>query len=212
MAAEPRRPLRMPSAPDAPSASSQQDRALVEEALGGRQKAYQELVEKYEGALRRHVSRMVRDKKVVDDLVQESFIKAFSSLPSYSSDYAFSTWLYRITTNHTIDYLRKRKLATISIDHPGSRDEPDERRLEIPDSTYRPDRHVMADQQRALINEAVDSLPEKYRRVIVMRHQQEMTYEEIAEALELPLGTIKAHIFRARAQLYKHLRDRREDL
>jgi RNA polymerase sigma factor (sigma-70 family) len=197
---------------EAPSASSQQDRALVEEALGGKQSAYQMLLQKYQEPLARHISKMVRDKKVIDDLVQESFIKAFTALGSYSSDFAFSTWLYKIATNHTIDHLRRRKLATISMDRPGGREEGEDRPIEVPDSTYRPDRHVMEDQQRALIHEAIEQLPEKYHRVIVMRHQQEMSYEEIAEELDLPLGTVKAHIFRARALLYRFLRDRREDL
>jgi len=202
----------MSSATDAPSASSQQDRALVERALSGDQGGYEQLLTKYREAIGRHVGKMVRDKKVVDDLVQEAFIKAFTSLQSYSPDYAFSTWLYKIATNHTIDYLRKRKLATVSMDRPPGREEGDDRPIELPDSTYRPDRHVMADQQRELIHEAIERLPEKYHRVIVMRHQQEMSYEEIAEELDLPLGTVKAHIFRARGLLYKYLRDRREDL
>ena len=195
-----------------PSASSEQDRALVADALGGGQDAYEQLMEKYREPIRRHVSRMVRDKGQVDDLVQESFIKAFTSLDSYSSEYAFSTWLYKIATNHTIDYLRKKKLATFSIDQPAPGRPHDDRTYELPDTTYRPDRHVMADQRRALIQEAIDALPPKYHRVIVMRHQQEMSYDEIAEELDLPLGTVKAHIFRARALLYKHLRGQRGDL
>ena len=194
-----------------PSASSEQDRALVADALGGGQEAYQRLMEKYREPIRRHVSRMVRDEGQVDDLVQESFIKAFTSLESYSTDYAFSTWLYKIATNHTIDYLRKKKLATVSIDRPPP-GRTDDRTYELPDTTYRPDRHVMADQRRELIQEAIDALPPKYHRVIVMRHQQELSYDEIAEALDLPLGTVKAHIFRARALLYRHLRGRRDDL
>ncbi len=194
-----------------PSASSEQDRALVAEALGGGQGAYEQLMAKYREPIHRHVSRMVRDKGQVDDLVQESFIKAFTSLESYSSEYAFSTWLYKIATNHTIDYLRKKKLATFSIDQPAP-GRTDERAYELPDTTYRPDRHVMADQRRERIQEAIDALPPKYHRVIVMRHQQEMSYDEIAEELDLPLGTVKAHIFRARALLYRHLRSQRDDL
>lgn len=196
---------------DPPSASSEQDRELVVEALEGEQDAYQQLMEKYQGALRRHVSRMVREKNVVDDLVQESFIKAFTSLSSYSSDYAFSTWLYKIATNHTIDYLRKKKLATISIDQPPPGRE-DGRPFELPDATYRPDHHVVADQRRELIQKAIDALPPKYHRVIVLRHQREYSYDEIAEELDLPLGTVKAHIFRARALLYKYLREQREHI
>ena len=205
----PARAAAPPSGP--PSASSEQDRRLVEDALRGDQAAYERLVAKYREALTRHVGRMVRDRAQVDDLVQEAFIKAFSSLSSYSSDYAFSTWLYRIATNHTIDWVRKRKLKTFSIDQPAPGREGGQP-YELPDTTYRPDRHVMRDQQRALLQAAIEALPEKYHRVIVMRHQQEMSYDEIAAELDLPLGTVKAHIFRARAQLYKYLRDRREDL
>jgi len=191
-----------------PSESSEQDRALVEQALGGDEEAYRQLMEKYDKALYHHIYRMVRAKGEVEDLVQESFIKAFSALESYSSEYAFSTWLYKIATNHTIDYLRKKKLPTFSIDKPIQTRDGD-LEYEVPDTTYRPDRHVVSDQRRALIQEAIDALPPKYHRVIVMRHQQEKTYEEIAQELDLPLGTVKAHIFRARKLLYKYLRDKR---
>lgn len=201
--------------PDEPaqvqSASSERDRELVELALTGDESAYQSLLEKYRPALERHVGRMVRDKNEVDDLVQECFIKAFTALNSYSSDYAFSTWLYKIATNHTIDYLRKKKLPTMSIDRPISAKD-GEVAFELPDTTYRPDRHIVEDQRRELLLEAIDALPPKYHRVIVMRHQQEKSYEEIARELDLPLGTVKAHIFRARALLYKHLRDKRDTI
>ncbi|MDA0379309.1 MAG: sigma-70 family RNA polymerase sigma factor [Bacteroidetes bacterium] len=191
-----------------PSQSSEQDRLLVSRALEGDQAAYQGLMEKYRGALTRHVHRMVRKQGEVEDLVQECFIKAFSALQSYSSDYAFSTWLYKIATNHTIDYLRKKKLQTMSIDKP-IQTKDGEVEMELPDTTYRPDRHIVEDQRKALIQAAIDHLPEKYHRVIVMRHQQEKSYEEIAAELDLPLGTVKAHIFRARSLLYKFLRDKR---
>ncbi|MFQ5569203.1 MAG: RNA polymerase sigma factor [Rhodothermales bacterium] len=193
----------------APSESSEQDRTLVDQALAGREEAYKHLMKKYDKALHHHIYRMVRSKGEVEDLVQESFIKAFAALSSYSSEYAFSTWLYKIATNHTIDYLRKKKLATFSIDKP-IQTKDGNLEYEVPDTTYRPDRHVVADQRRELIQEAIDALPEKYHRVIVLRHQQEKSYEEIAQELDLPLGTVKAHIFRARKLLYKYLREKRD--
>ena len=199
----------LPAAP--PSASSEEDRALVTEALGGDQAAYERLVAKYRGALTRHVGQMTRDKSAVDDLVQDAFIKAFRSLQSYSPAYAFSTWLYRIATNHTIDFLRKKKLPTTSIDAP-LRGTDGDLTLDIPDTTYRPDRAVTSSQRVQILRDAIDALPEKYRRVIVMRHEEDMAYEEIATELELPLGTVKAHIFRARALLNKALRHRQDDL
>ncbi len=194
-----------------PSQSSEQDRLLVEQALAGNQSAYNELMDKYRHALTRHIQRMVRRQGEVDDLVQECFIKAFSALQSYSTDYAFSTWLYKIATNHTIDFLRKKKLSTLSINRPvKTRD--GEVEYELPDVSYRPDRHIVEDERRELIQNAINQLPPKYNRVIVMRHQQEKSYEEIARELDLPLGTVKAHIFRARALLYKYLRDKRHNL
>ena len=195
-------------ATDAPSESSEQDRAVVSRALEGDEAAYTELVDKYQRALSRHVAKMIRDKKEVEDLVQESFIKAFSALDTYSPKYAFSTWLYRIATNHTIDYLRKLKLRTFSIDKPLKTRE-GEMEYQLPDTTYRPDRHIVTDQRKALIQEAIDALPPKYHRVIVLRHQQEKAYQEIADELDLPLGTVKAHIFRARELLNKYLREKR---
>ena len=196
---------------NSPSQSSQQDRILVGLALEGDQQAYQKLMDKYSGALTRHVQKIVRKQGEVDDLVQECFIKAFSALKSYSADYAFSTWLYKIATNHTIDFLRKRKLKTMSIDQPISTKD-GEVEFELPDTTYRPDRHIVEDERRMLLQAAIEHLPEKYHRVIVMRHQQEKSYEEIAMELDLPLGTVKAHIFRARALLYKFLRDKRHSM
>lgn len=222
----------LPSDPSAPSpatdtaparsASSEEDRALVRQALGAPdasgaatarrdERAFERLVAKYRTPLTRHVRTMLRDPQAADDLVQEAFVKAFTALPSYSPDYAFSTWLYRIATNHTIDHLRRRRVLTVSIDKPvATRD--GEMQMELPDSTYRPDRAIVADQRGALLKEAIERLPPKYHRVIVMRHQDDLSYEEIAEQLGLPLGTVKAHIFRARALLNKFLRDRRDDL
>lgn len=199
-----------------PSASSEEDRALVRRALGedgraGDEAAYARLVAKYRDPLVRHVGQMMRSAVDVEDLVQEAFVKAFGSLGSYSPEYAFSTWLYRIATNHAIDHIRRRRLPTVSIDKPIQTGD-GEVQAEIPDSTYRPDRAIVESQRGAILREAVDALPEKYHRVIVMRHHDEMSYEDIAGALGLPLGTVKAHIFRARALLNKALRDRRDDL
>lgn len=194
--------------PVSPSESSEQDRALVRKALDGDEQAYKALMEKYRISLSKHIQRMVRKQGEIDDLVQESFIKAFSALQSYSVDYAFSTWLYKIATNHAIDYLRKKKLTTYSIDKPKETSD-GSLEFELPDLTYRPDRHIVADQRKHLIQEAIDNLPPKYNRVIVMRHQQEKSYEEIAKELDLPLGTVKAHIFRARELLNKYLRHKR---
>ena len=196
------------STTSSPSESAEQDKEYVASALEGDESAYAALVDKYQNALFHHIRKIVRDRSEVDDLVQETFIKAFSALESYSTQYAFSTWLYKIATNHSIDFLRKKKLRTQSIDKPIKTKE-GEMEVELPDTTYRPDRHIVEDQRKTLIQEAIDALPPKYYRVIVLRHQQEKTYDEIARELDLPLGTVKAHIFRARELLNKYLREKR---
>lgn len=180
---------------------------MVEAAIAGDQNAYRQLTEKYRRPLHFHILKVVRDKDVIEDLVQEAFLKAFDSLKSYNKEYAFSTWIYRIATNHSIDYLRKRKLHTISIDEPVQGKDGD-MKMELMDQDSSTDREIMAKQRKNMIRSAIESLPEKYRMVIRMRHMDEMSYEEISEELQLPLGTVKAHIFRARELLNKALRDR----
>ncbi len=193
------------------SASSQRDREWVARALEGDQRAYALLVQKYRKGLILHIKRTIGDAEGIEDLVQEAFMKAFKALDTYSTGYAFSTWLYKIASNHAIDYKRKRRLATTSLDKP-THTKDGEIRQEVPDTTYRPDREIEGGQRTNIIQDAIDSLPPKYHRVIVMRHQQEKSYEEIAQELDLPLGTVKAHIFRARRLLYTRLRDKRDSL
>ncbi|MBE0644298.1 MAG: sigma-70 family RNA polymerase sigma factor [Bacteroidetes bacterium] len=182
-----------------------EDRELIADAIAGKQEAYKRLMKKYHNAIAHLIMRMVGNQGDVEDLTQEAFIKAFNSLESFNDEFAFSTWLYKIATNNCIDYLRKRKLKTFSIDRPVGGDESSPQ-YEIPDNTHTPDGEILRTQQNIAIQRAIDALPEKYRVVIVMRHQEEKSYEEIAGELDLPLGTVKAHIFRAREMLYKQLR------
>lgn len=193
------------------SASSLEDDALVSEALAGREDSYSKLVDKYQKPLYFHIRKMIKEVELVDDLVQEVFMKAFHNLNSYSNEYAFSTWIYRIATNHTIDYLRKKKLQTLSIDQPYKTKDGD-MEMQLPDESFSTDQPVMKKERKAIVQQAIDELPEKYRLVIEMRHMEEKTYQEIAEILDLPLGTVKAHIFRARELLYKALIDKRDKI
>lgn len=191
------------------SESSREDDVLVKRAMGGDEQAYTELVEKYQRALYFHILKMIKDKEQVNDLVQEAFVKAFDNLNTYSTNYAFSTWLYRIATNHTIDYLRKKKLKTLSIDEPvKTRD--GEMKMQLEDESAGTDRNIIRKQRQNIVQGAIEDLPPKYRKVIEMRHMEEKSYQEIADVLDLPLGTVKAHIFRARELLYKALKDKRE--
>jgi RNA polymerase sigma factor (sigma-70 family) len=147
----------------------------------------------------------VRNNDEAQDLVQETFIKAFSSLKSYNPSYRFTTWLYKIAANSSIDHIRKKRLQTFSLDQPiDTRDGQVE--VEVADMSYHPERDLADKQQRTSISDAIDSLPDKYRQVIIMRHQEDKSYEQIAEILHVPVGTVKARIFRARELLKKKLK------
>ncbi|MEX0995207.1 MAG: sigma-70 family RNA polymerase sigma factor [Balneolaceae bacterium] len=191
------------------SESSLEDDKLAAAAVEGDEQAYAKLMEKYQRALYYHIVKMVKEKEQVEDLVQEAFMKAFDNLSSYNTRYAFSTWLYRIATNHTIDYLRKKKLNTLSIYEPVNTGDGD-MEIQIPDDSYETDRGIIRKQRQKMIRNAIHNLPEKYRQVIEMRHMEEKSYQEISDLLDLPLGTVKAHIFRAREMLYKELKDKRK--
>lgn len=191
------------------SESSLEDDVLVKKAIGGNENAYAKLVDKYERALYFHILKMIKNREQVEDLVQETFVKAFDNLNTYSTNFAFSTWLYRIATNHTIDYLRKKKLKTLSIDEP-MKTKDGEMEMQLPDESASTDRNIIRKQRQKIVRNAISDLPEKYRKVIELRHMEEKSYQEIADVLDLPLGTVKAHIFRARELLYKALKDKKE--
>lgn len=188
--------------------SKEKERELIAAALDGDQRAYRDLFEAHRNSIYHIITKIVHNQEEVRDLVQETFIKAFSSLSSYRSEYRFSTWLYKIAANSSIDYLRKKKLNSFSIDRPiATRD--GEVEIELPDNSYNPETDYREKIRRNSIQDAIDSLPDKYRVVIVMRHQEDRPYEEIASRLGIPVGTVKARIFRARELLKKKLKNMR---
>lgn len=190
--------------------SRQEDYDLVKQAIDGDESAYTRLRDKYWRPLNTMLYRMVRNQHDAEDLTQEAFIKAFNSLESFNTSYAFSTWLYKIASNNCIDYLRKRRLKTVSMDAPVQTKE-GEMQLELPDTNAPlPDAPITSAERTAILQEAIENLPEKYRVVIELRHKHEMEYADIAEKLDLPLGTVKAHLFRARALLLKRLQGKIE--
>ncbi len=183
------------------------DSELIEKAKSGDEKALEELLSKYKIAVYNLVYRMVRDKQEAEDLTQETFIKTFKSLPSFNAEYAFSTWIFKIATNNCIDFFRKRKLKTYSIDKP-IQYKTSEIQQEHPDPDLNAEKSILAKERSKLIQNAIDVLPDKYQQAIVLRHREERSYEDIAEMLDLPLGTVKARIFRAREMLNKALKDK----
>lgn len=197
-----------------PKTSSQrqaEDRALVTRARAGDQQAFFELVRRHRHGVERLIRPMVRSASSdeLEDLVQEALTKALLHIHSYSEEYAFSTWLYRIATNHAIDYLRKKKLNAFSISAPPTqvshKSEDESREFEISDQSWVPEEVMLADERTRLIEEAIEQLPENYRRIIKLRHSDDLEYEEIANVLNIPMGTVKVHLHRARAALAKML-------
>lgn len=181
------------------------DEQLITRALTGDQKAYELLLVRHRKAIFHVVTKIVRNKEEAQDLVQETFMKAFNALASYRSEYRFSTWLYKIAANCAIDFVRKKKIEALSLDRPiETKDGQVE--IELPDRTWDPERDLVRKQKLRSIDEAIESLPDKYREVIIYRHKDDMSYEEIAGVLETPVGTVKARIFRARELLKKKLR------
>jgi RNA polymerase sigma-70 factor (ECF subfamily) len=183
------------------------DIELVKQALNGNDSAYTELMNRYKKKVEIIVSRLVKKEFDVEDLVQEIFTKAFTSLSTFKSEFSFSTWLYKIATNHCIDHIRKRKISTYSLDEELELEE-DTVHREIPDWSKTPDYELLRKEKSEIIHQAINSLPEHYRKVIILRHFEDKSYEEIAKELKLPIGTVKVHLFRARELLYKKLKDK----
>jgi RNA polymerase sigma factor (sigma-70 family) len=188
-----------------------EDKALVRRAIAGEQRAYSELVKRHKRGIERLIRPIARTATTdeIEDLVQEAFTKAFLHLNSYSEEYAFSTWLYRIATNHAIDHLRRKKLSMFSISAPpgggGDRGEEDSKDFEIVDTSWVPEQLMLSEERSHIIEEAIEQLPENYKKIIKLRHNDDLEYDEIAKVLNLPMGTVKVHLHRARAALGKML-------
>lgn len=183
------------------------DYEIVARAKDGDKKAYDELTLMYKDAVFSIVYRMVHNQQEAEDLTQEAFIKAYNSISHFNEEYAFSTWLFKIATNNCIDFFRKRKLKTYSMDK-SIKYKDEEIQQEYADSEPTADKTLLAKEKSKTIRQAIDQLPGKYRTAIVLRHHDEKSYEEIADILNLPLGTVKARIFRAREMLKKLLKDK----
>ncbi len=178
---------------------------LIDQARAGTQAAFTELVKRYQPQVQAVCLKMVHNRETARDLTQETFVKAFGALGTFDRTYTFSTWLYKIARNTCIDHFRRSKLETFSLDAP-LRTREGEMKRDFPSSVHTPERHLLLKEKGRLITEAIENLPDKYREVINMRHKQELPYEEIAEELGVPLGTVKARLFRARELLKKRLK------
>jgi len=192
------------------SANALNDFNLVGKAKDGDQKAYAELMQRYKDSIYFMALKMVNNKDDAMDLTVETFGKAFENIEKYKPDFAFSTWLFRIATNNCIDFIRKKRINLVSINSMVD-EEGDERPLQIESDTLNPEESSIKKQQQEQLKIIVDKLPLRYKTLIILRYFEEQSYEEIAQQLDLPLGTVKAQLFRARDLLSNILNRRKKN-
>ena len=166
------------------------------------QQAFSDLMDRYKDSIYFMLLKMVNNKDDAEDLTIEAFGKAFNSLKQYTPNYAFSTWLFKIATNNCIDFLRKKKKKTMSIDNSIENKDGDEITIELKSDARTPEQETIRDQKIELMRSYVKKLKPRYETLVEMRYFKEMSYEEISNELNLPLGTVKAQLFRAREFLY----------
>jgi RNA polymerase sigma factor (sigma-70 family) len=182
---------------------AQRDFKLVQLAVEtGDQKAYANLMHYYRDTIYFMLLKMTNNADDADDLTIEAFGKAFNKLNQYTPEYAFSTWLFKIASNNCIDFIRKRKKELMNLGKGYENGESTELAHLIPSQTLDPEEKFIEKQKIKLMREVVEKLKPHYRRLVELRYFQELSYEEIAEELQLPLGTVKAQLFRARDLLY----------
>ena len=194
------------------SDKAQADLVLVEAAIKGDQKAYADLMGRYRDSIYFMLLKMVNNKDDADDLTIEAFGKAFNKLHQYTPNYAFSTWLFKIASNNCIDFIRKKKKLTYSLDKGMEGSDGSEIMLQVPSNTLDPEENYIKDQKEILMRNVVTKLKPRYRTLVELRYFKEFSYEEIAQELDLPLGTVKAQLFRAREFLYNILKNSKEKI
>lgn len=200
----PRPTLDLPNLPDAD---------VVSLAQRGNEGAFRELIRRYERPVFSLIYRMVRDSAAAEDLSQDAFIKVLNNLDKYRPEFKFSSWLFKIANNVAIDALRKRQLDTISMDgspHAGTASEVEASSFELSDGAESPLDELASRELGEIIEQAIAKLRPEYRNCIMLRHVEGRSYEEIAATLDLPLGTVKTYIHRARHQLREALEHLRE--
>ena len=185
------------------SEKAQKDYDLVIRATQKKdQQAFAELMDKYKDSIYYMLLKMVQNNDDAEDLTLEAFGKAFNRLNQYTPNFAFSTWLFKIATNNCIDFLRKKKKNVLSIDNRVANEDGDDFMFEIKSEGLTPEQIAMNDQKIQLMRRYVKKLKPRYEILVEMRYFKEMSYEEISDELQLPLGTVKAQLFRAREFLF----------
>ena len=179
---------------------SGEEAGLIRRCLAGDEKAYRELVERYQAQVYSVALRMVRRSEDAEDLTQETFVRMFRALSRYDPTRPFAAWLFTIASRLCIDHIRRRRVSPISLTQ-RERESEEEYEIDVEDPGLKPDEAAVHAEESRRAADLIDSLPPHYRIVVILRHVQDLSYEEIAEALHLPLGTVKARIHRARSLL-----------
>lgn len=181
------------------------DVELIATIIAGREDGFEELVKRYEKPITGYIYRIVGEYESSLDVAQEVFIKVYNSLHRYSSDYKFSTWLYRIAHNAAIDHLRRNSINTQSLE---TENADGTYQLQIPSAERSPEKEREISEWRAEIGQVVKLLPDAYKQLILLRHANDLSYDEIADVTRLPLGTVKNRLFRAREMMRQILTER----
>ena len=188
------------------------DLTLIEDAKQGNQAAFAKLMEKYKSTVYYMMLKMVKNEEDAEDLTIEAFGKAFNSIHKYQPKYAFSTWLFKIASNNGIDFIRKKKIYFSSLDDQVKNEDGISYTVEVASNSLDPEESIMKAQKVKLMREVVKQLKPRYQILIEKRYFQELSYEEIAEELNLPLGTVKAQLFRAREFLADIMKNSKESI
>lgn len=194
------------------SQKATEDLELVRKAILNDQKAYAELMVRYKDAIYFMILKMVNNKEDANDLTVEAFSKAFENIDKYKPDFAFSTWLFKIATNNCIDFIRKKRLKTTSIDSAYDNQDGEEVRIDFASEGLDPEEKMIKKQKNDLMRTIVDNLPARYKQLVILRYFDERSYEEIADELKLPVGTVKAQLFRARDLLFNTIKHGKEKI
>lgn len=195
------------------STKALQDFDLIKQALEKNDgKAYGALMTRYRKPVFHMVYKMVRNEEDAEDLTIEAFAKAFKNLAKFNPDYTFSTWLFRIATNNCIDFIRKKKLKTTSIDSSYTNDDGESVGMEIRDKEKNPQEEAIHQEKIEIMRLIVKKLPAKYQSLVTLRYFDELSYEEIAAEIEAPLGTVKAQLHRARELLHDLVKSSRDKI
>ena len=190
-----------------------EDFQLIDKAVKEKdEQAFALLMERYKRAVYHMILKMVRNVDDAEDLTIEAFAKAFKNLHKFKKDFTFSTWLFRIATNNAIDFIRKKKLETMSLDTSYKDDNGESVQIDVEDDKLNPQEEAIKSQKIELIQMFVTQLPAKYQKLVRLRYFRELSYEEIAEELNAPLGTVKAQLHRARELMYDLVKNKKEHM